>query len=165
MGSQWRVVFFADGGDGAPLHRDWADMVLEDHARTEAVGLQVTGALRDCRGTRHVNGNLVVSREFLEEHPELAVVPAVCQEWDVHHAGLILPAARISSLIYGGWRQFGASVAKVSEISRHSAWWHGCKDGNFVDVVREYLVGWERPWPEIVDLGRASELRSSRFSS
>jgi hypothetical protein len=165
MGFHVETVFFADGGDGAPLHRDWVDILLADHARTVQSGLSVTGALRECRGVRHVNGNQVVERSFLEDHPEFAVVPVACQEWDVHHAATILSAARVSSLIYGGWRQFGATLEQLAGIARHSAWWHGCKDGNFVDLAREYVLGAERPRPELVDLGRAVDLQSSRFSS
>jgi hypothetical protein len=165
MGFHVETVFFVDGGDGAPLHRDWVDILLEDHARTVQAGLSVTGALRDCRGVRHVNGNQVVESSFLEAHPEFTVVPSVCQEWDVHHAGTILPAARVSSVIYGGWHQFGATPEQFVEISRHSAWWHGCKDGNFVDAAREHVFGESHPLPEIVDLGPAAGLQSSRFSS
>jgi hypothetical protein len=165
MGLHVEAVFFADGGDGAPLHRDWVDILLEDHARTVQAGLSVTGALRDCRGVRHINGNQVVERPFLQAHPEFTVVPSVCQEWDVHHAATILPAARVSSLIYGGWNQFEDSPARLAEIARHSAWWHGNKCGNFVDLAREYVLGAERPRPEVVDLGRAVDLQSSRFSS
>jgi len=165
MDPRWRTVFFVDGGDSAPLHRDWVDLLTADHALTVSRGLSVTGALRSCRGILHINGNQVVSRSFLEAHPEFTEVPAVCQEWDVHHAATILPAARVSSVIYGGWRQYGADMLRVGEISAHSAWWHGVKDGVFVDVAREHVLGPERPRPVLVDLGMAIELQSSRFSS
>jgi hypothetical protein len=165
MHQQWQTVFFADGGDGAPLHRDWVDLMERDHARTVRAGLSVTGALRDCRGTRHVNGNQVVERSFLQSHPEFTEVPSACQEWDVYHAAAILPVARVSSVIYGGWHQFGATPSQMSEIARYSAWWHGCKDGNFVDLAREHVFGVGSRRPEIVDLGPAVDLQTSRFSS
>jgi hypothetical protein len=165
MSPRWQTVFFADGGDGVPLHRDWVDVMQEDHAATVRAGLHVTGALRQCRGVMHVNGNQVVERSFLAAHPEFTEIPTICQEWDVHHAAAILPVARVSSLIYGGWHQFGANPRQLAEIALHSAWWHGCKDGDFVDLARACVLGVERRRPELVDLGRASELQSSRFSS
>lgn len=164
MGPQWGTVFFADGGDGAPMHRDWVNVVVADHAETVRRGLHVTGALRDCLGVLHVNGNHVVERSFLAAHPEFLDAPSVSQEWDVHHAATIVPAARVSSLVYGGWHQFGATPAQVEQVARHSAWWHGCKDGNFVDLVSEHVLADGRRLPEIVDLGPASDLRHSRFS-
>lgn len=165
MDARWTTVFFADGGDGAPLHRDWIDAFLEDHDKTVSAGLHVTGALRDCYGTLHVNGNQVVERAFLQAHPEFTEVPEVCQEWDVYHSSTVLPAARVSSLIYGGWHQYGADSRQLGEVARYSAWWHGCKDGNFVDLARDYVLGGDRPRPTLVDLGRAVDLQSSRFSS
>jgi hypothetical protein len=165
MDSRWQTAFFVDGGDSSPLHRDWLDILTEDHARTVAAGLSVTGALRSCRGVRHVNGNQVASRSFLAAHPEFTLVPSACQEWDVHHAATILPAARVSSVIYGGWHQYGVDSRHFDEVSRHSAWWHGCKDGNFVDEARSRVFAAVRPRPEIVDLGPAADLQSSRFSS
>ena len=155
MGPEWSAVMFADGGDGAPLHREWVDIVLEDHAKTIAQGLYVTGALRECRGIKHVNGNVVMSRSFLCDHPEFAEVPARCQEYDVYHVDTILPVARASSLFYCGWRQFGADPRQFAAASEHSAWWHGCKDGDFVDKARAHLFDRERTRPRLVDLGRA----------
>jgi hypothetical protein len=164
MDPRWQSVFFVDGGDGTPLHRDWLDILLEDHGRTVSSGFSVTGALRECRGTRHINGNHVVERSFLAAHLEFTEVPSACQEWDVHHAAAILPAARVSSVIYGGWHQFGATPGQFAEISRYSAWWHGCKDDDFVDAARTHIFGSSHPPPDLVDLGRATELQSSRFS-
>lgn len=155
MAPEWSTVFFADGGDGAPVHRDWADILLEDHGRTEAQGLQVTGALRECRGIKHVNGNVVMSRSYLCEHPEFQEVPSQCQEYDVQYVDTFMPAARVSSLIYCGWHQFGADPFQFAAAGEHSVWWHGCKDGDFVDKARAHLFGLERPRPQLVDLGRA----------
>jgi hypothetical protein len=165
MDPRWKSVFFVDGGDGVPLHRGWVDLLVEDHARTVQSGLSVTGALRHCRGVKHVNGNQVVERLFLEAHPEFVKVPLVCQEWDVHYAPTVVPSARVSSIIYGGWHQHVATPEQFEEIARHSAWWHGCKDGNFVDLARAHVLGGDHRRPDVVDLGRAVDLQSSRFSS
>jgi hypothetical protein len=168
MDPRWSTVFFADGGDGVPLHRDWVDVMWEDHQATVRAGLSVTGALRDFLGRRHVNGNMWVERDLLAAHPELAVVPEVrshpLEGWDVLGAPVFVPAARISSAVYCGWNQTGLRAGQFPEVAGHSAWWHGCKAGDFVDAAREYVLGGERPRPEIVDLGRASELQYSRFS-
>lgn len=154
MGPEWSTVFFADGGDGAPLHRDWVDILLEDHARTVGQGLQVTGGLRMCRGIKHVNGNVVMSRSFLVDHPEFVEVPGRCVEYDVHYVDTFLPAARGSSFIYCSWHQFGADQNQFASASEYAVWWHGCKDGDFVQKAREHLAS-DRPRPRLVDLGRA----------
>jgi hypothetical protein len=159
MSFVWTAIFFADGGDGVPLHREWANIMLLDHLRTLRGGQSVTGSVfRDGSGRWHVNGNVVMGRSFLESHPEVLAMPESREGWDVHHAPTVLPECRASTLVRCGWRQVGARVEQFPQAAEHSAWWHGCKDGNFVDLAREYLSGVDHPYPKILDLGRATEL-------
>jgi hypothetical protein len=165
MGSQWSTIFFVDGGDGVPLHREWVDVFVEDHARTLRAGQSVTGAVfRDGLGRWHANGNVVVERSFLKSHPEVLAMPEGREAWDVHHAPSVLPGCRASSIVCCGWRQVGARAEYFPEASKHSAWWHGCKDGNFVDLARAHVLGEDRPRPEILDFGRAADLAAGASS-
>lgn len=161
--AQWTTVFFVDGGDGAPLHRNWVDLALSDHYKTLRAGLSVTGSvLQDGCGRWHVNGNVLVEKSFLDANPEVLVMPGDRVGWDVHHASSFLPECRASTLVHCDWRQVGARAGKFPEVAAHSAWWHGCKDGNFVDLAREYVLGGARPRPAVLDLGRASDVVGGR---
>jgi hypothetical protein len=168
MSPRWSTIFFVDGGDGVPLHREWVDVAVGDHARTLRAGLSVTGAVfRDGLGRWHVNGNVFMERSFLEGHPEVLVMPE-CRRvttgpvpreaWDVYHAPVVLPECRASSVVCCEWRRVGVRADLFPEAALHSAWWHGFKDGNFVDLARDYVLGADRPRPEVLDLGRATDL-------
>jgi hypothetical protein len=158
MGPQWTTIFFADGGDGVPLHREWVDVFQEDHLKTLRGGQSVTGSVfHDGVGRWHANGNVVMERSFLRDHPEVLVMPEPREAWDVYHAQHILPECRASTLVHCGWRQVGARAEHFPEVSKSSAWWHGCKDGNFVDLARRHVLGEESPRPGVIDLGRATD--------
>lgn len=141
------------------MHRDWIDCLVADHAKTLEAGLSVTGSVfPDGIGRWHVNGNVVMERSFLEACPDVMEMPEEDVAWDVHQAPLILPHARSSTLVACGWRQVGVRLSHFPSVAEHSAWWHGCKDGNFVDMAREFIFQADRPLPQIEDLGKASSL-------
>jgi hypothetical protein len=162
MGPQWSTLFTVDGGDSVPLLRDWIDVLVADHARTVRAGLGVTGWVgKDGLGRWHVNLNLVAERTFLEAHGELLVMPAgehVSEPIDMYHADVFMPACRVSTVVRSDWRYVGARRADLEAVAAQSAWWHGCKDGNLVDLAREYVFGGERTRPVVLDLGRATVL-------
>jgi hypothetical protein len=161
MGPQWTTLFTVDGGDSVPLHRDWVDVLCEDHARTVREGLGVTGWVsRDGLGRWHVNLNLVAERSFLEARGELLEMPAGEYLWetiDGYHAELFMSSCRASTVVRSDWRHVGTRQADIEEIAGQSAWWHGCKDGNFVDLARAHVLGLQRTRPEVLDLGRATD--------
>jgi hypothetical protein len=163
MGPQWTTLFTVDGGDSVPLHRDWVDVLREDHARTVRDGLGVTGWVgMDGLGRWHVNLNLVAERSFLEAHQgELLEMPAgehVCEPVDMYYAGVFLSSCRASTVVRNDWRHVGSCRADIEVLAGQSAWWHGCRDGNVVDLARSHVFGAQRPWPEVLDLGRAIDL-------
>jgi len=162
MDPYWTSIFTLDGGDGVPLHRDWLDVLLEDHARTVAAGLGVTGWVSpDSLGRWHVNLNQVTERSLFDAHPVLLEMPAGDHEWepiDGHRAGLFMPACRASTVILSTWRHVGATQADFAEVARDSAWWHGCKDGDLVGKARAFILGRDHGRPRPRDLGRAVSL-------
>jgi hypothetical protein len=162
MGSQWTAIFTVDGGDSVPLHRDWVDILIEDHSRTVGAGLGITGWVsRDGLGRWHVNLNLVAERSFLEAHAELLAMPGgkyVYETIDTYWAGVFMASGRASTVIRSDWRYSGVSQSVLEALSGQSAWWHGCKDGNLVDLARAHVLGEERARPVIRDLGTASDL-------
>lgn len=159
MHPRYDAIFFVDGGDGVPLHRDWLDVLRADHAETVRQGLQVTGAVfPDAIGRWHVNGNMAVERSFLADHPEVVELADSLEAWDAYYAKTFLAGARASSLVRCDWRRVGAKPEHFPAAAECSAWWHGCKDGNFVDLARAYLCYEERPVPRVLDFGRAADL-------
>ena len=162
MGPQWTSLFTVDGGDSAPLHRDWVDVLREDHARTVRQGLGVTGWVSmDGLGRWHVNLNLVAERSFLEGHPELLEMPAgkdVYEPVDMYRAASFLGTCRASTVVRSDWRYSGARRSDLEAVSGQSAWWHGCRVGNLVDLARGHVLGEERSLPVPLDLGSALDL-------
>jgi hypothetical protein len=162
MDTRWTALFTVDGGDSVPTCREWLDVLLEDHSKTVAEGLGVTGQVGvDGLGRWHVNLNHVTERSFLEAHPEVLEMPSGTHLWepiDMYRASVFLPACRASTVIRSDWRYVGVSPSDFLEVSRSSAWWHGCKDGNLVDLAREHVLGGERPRPSPLDLGRATDV-------
>jgi hypothetical protein len=162
MDPRWTTLFTVDGGDSVPLHRDWVDVLCDDHARTVRDGLGVTGWVsKDGLGRWHVNLNLVAERSFLAAHGALLEMPTgmhVSEPIDMYHDGLFLSACRASTVIRSDWRYVGASQSDLEEVSRQSVWWHGCRDGNVVDLAREHVLCEKTPRPSVLDLGRATVL-------
>ena len=162
MDSRWTSLLTVDGGDGVPLHRKWVDLLVEDHGRTVAAGLQVTGHVRmDGFGKWHVNGNLVLERSFFADHPEVLLMPEPREPWDMYYREVVLPASRGSSALRCDWKLVGLRPERFAEVARESAWWHGYKDGNFVEMAREFIMGGSHPSPVLVDWGRGSGRRAS----
>jgi hypothetical protein len=162
LDSRWTSLFTVDGGDSVPTCREWLDVLLEDHAKTVEAGLGITGQVgMDGIGRWHVNLNQVVERSFFSARPEVVEMPAGAHLWepiDMYRAGVFLPACRASTVIRSDWRYVGAKLSDFSVVSKSSAWWHGCKDGNIVDLAREHIVGYVRTRPAPLDLGRASDV-------
>lgn len=161
MDPRWTTFFSVDGGDSVPLHRDWLDILLADHQGTVDAGLQVTGNVRrDGLGRWHVNGNMVVERSFFAGHPEVAVMPEPREPYDMYYAPAYLSAGRGSSVLRCEWQKWGLRPERIAEVARESAWLHGYKDGNLVEMAREFLES-PHPAPVLVDRGRGSDLAVS----
>ena len=159
---RWTSLFMADGGDSVPLHRNWLDILVEDHQRTVDAGLQITGDVRrDGLGRWHVNANMVVERSFFVDHPEVTVMPEPGEPFDMYYASTYLPASRGSSVLRCEWQKWGLRPGSFAEVAREAAWWHGYKDGHFVELAREFILGGSHPAPVLVDRGRGSDLADS----
>lgn len=162
MDPRWTTLFTVDGGDGVPLYRDWADLLVDDHAQTLRAGLQVTGCvLRDGVGRWHVNGNVVLERTFIHDHPEVLVMPDLTtgEAWDVHHARSFLSVCRGSSAVHCNWRQFGLRPEYFTRVAETAVWWHGMKDGCLVEQAGVFIAS--TPFnrrPALLDYGPAPAL-------
>ena len=166
MDSPWTSVFTVDGGDGVPLYRDWIDLLARDHQKTLDSGLLVTGDIRrDGIGRWHVNGNLIIERSFLADHPEVLVMPETLEAWDTYYSSTYLPVSRGSSAFNCGWRQMGLRPEFFPKVAEKSVWWHGFKDGHFVDLARDFIFnGPAAHCLSVVDRGRASDIMRSAMS-
>jgi hypothetical protein len=162
MDPRWGSLFTVDGGDGVPLCQDWLDLLVEDHARTIRGGQLATGWVgRDGLGKWHANLNMVWDRQFFARHPEVLEMPGgddLYEPVDMYRSGVILSECRASSIVRNDWRFLGSRPEILSRIVEHSAWWHGCRDGDLVDKARAFIFGGQRARPAPLDLGRAVDV-------
>lgn len=166
MDPRWTSIFTVDGGDSAPVCRDWLDVLVEDHGRTLVAGKQVTGWVsRDGFGRWHANLNCVYERSFFAQYPEVREMPAGADTYepiDMYRREAILSACRASSSIFSSWRTMGVGPAHFAKVAEKSAWWHGCKDGDFVEKARGFVSSLPRGYrPAVEDLGPASAMSAA----
>ena len=164
MDPRWTTIFTVDGGDGVPLHREWANLMIKDHLHTLHSNLEVTGRVfKDGLGRWHANGNMVIERSFVQQHPEVLDMPDDRTAWDVWHADKILPHCRSSSAVRCDWKVVGLQPDVFPLAAKNAAWWHGYKDGHFVDMARKFIFSGTaadlgNASPTISDFGRADML-------
>jgi hypothetical protein len=108
-----------------------------------------------------VNGNMLLERNFFTSHPEVLIMPplGVGEAWDVHHATSFLSSCRASSSVHCNWREVGVRPEFFAGVAESAVWWHGVKDGNFVDEAGHFVdrtpVGSR---PMLIDFGPALDL-------
>lgn len=157
LGPEWTTLFTVDGGDGVPTRRDWADVVMADHARTLAAGGRVTGMVREGTwGRWHVNGNMVAERSFLADRLAQLRIPEDEDGWDGFNADVFLAEARDSSVVQCDWQLVGATADLFARVALESAWWHGSKDKYLVALAREHVARHPGAGIRVVDRGMAA---------
>ena len=143
-----QAIFIFDGNDGVPLHRNWLDLLIAEHALTVAAGKQVTGALIEGEDPRrsHINANMVMELPFWNAHPELLRMPPPparkqrhLTPHDVHHGRTIMAHASVSTTICSEWNQTGITREILDGRAAHSIWLHGYKDDSLRTMVRQRL--------------------------
>lgn len=174
MHPRWSTIFFVDGGNGVPLHRDWIGLVLADHERTLEAGRLVTGSVfRDPSGRSRLSANLVVEWHLFQFAPYILTEVEPEETWGSYYESLIAPHTRASSLVRYDQGLVAPTPEMFARAAETSAWWHGCRSGNFVDLAREHLLAAGEypgavgggpaprcpgPAPTILDLGPATDL-------
>lgn len=138
---RYDTIFVFDGGDGVPLHREWIDLLMTEHARTLAEEKLITGTLGiDNTNRFHINGNLILETEIWQKLTELHDCPDH-DAWDCYHSQSFYPHASLSTIVRNDWRYQSEPTRDVlSAFSRESVWWHGCKSKLLHDVVRSHLL-------------------------
>jgi len=167
------AIMTLDGGDGVPLHRDWIDVVMGEHAETVSRGKSITGSpywLGGC--PLHVNPNAVFQFSVLEKTSFLTDVPrhdgTLLTHFDIYHRREMLANASLSTIVHTDWRGGGNKISKGLMVERagRSAWLHGYKDEDLFWVAREHLGDDpERPNLGRYDLGELYFQESLRRSS
>lgn len=84
MGQDLGDTYFLAEPDGFPTAPDFMERIEAEHTRMNA---KVSGSMVDWLQPHHLNGNVVINREFIIENPVLA--RPVIEAWDVHHAELL----------------------------------------------------------------------------
>ena len=147
-------IFTLDGGDGVPLHDDWIDRVIDEHADTLRRGKLITGTpyfLGTC--PLHVNPNAVFHLDvftrtrLLEEAPRYSDPKWSSFAFDVYHRAEMLEHANLSSVVRTDWHGGGLRASRdlLRERSRCSLWLHGYKDQDLYWIARDHLA--DRPAP------------------
>ena len=136
-----RSIFTLDGGDGVPLHQNWIDLTLEEHARTRSLGLFVSATPGiDTINRDHVQGNMVLDLAAWDKVPSLHFCPAD-DGWDCFHTPVLTPHTSLSSLVKNDWRSTVFDSSLFGSHARQHIWWHGHKCPEFCARAREYLLG------------------------
>jgi hypothetical protein len=161
---QYAAIFFGEP-DCVPLARDWISQIHNEWHECDwnwplgnnqlALGHWMTGDDSDC-GVPHINGNMLLSPEFLNADPAFRVTSLGA--WDVTHSKAILAHGRPSKKIFSSyalgrdpknpWRGCGDLF---KERQMHGAnpiagevlkpiYLHGCKDMRALECVREKLL-------------------------
>ena len=144
-----QAIFIFDGNDCVPLHRNWLDLLIEEHAKTVTMGKQVTGAVIDGgHHLAHINANMVMELPFWNVHPELFRMPPSPTGkrshrrqlgHDRYHGRTILPHASASTVICSEWNQTGITREILDGKAAHSIWLHGYKDAGLHTMARQRL--------------------------
>jgi len=150
------TIFVFDGGDGVPLHRNWIELLLAEHARTIAQGKLITGTLGIDNTKRfHINGNMVMETAIWQELPEIHDCPDH-DSWDCYHYQDFLPHASLSTIVRNDWRyRTEPTRDHLANLAKSSVWWHGCKSEALCDVARAYLLETREPTPPILKRWRS----------
>jgi hypothetical protein len=147
-------IFTFDGADGVPLHNNWLDLMIAEHARTRSRGKRVSGFLNlDLPAYPHVNANMVLDFSVWDDNPSLRDTPlgasadaqaasldSLRHNWDIYHARVFLSCARASTVVSNQWNQRGFTKKIMSDLARRSVWLHGYKDDYLHEVAGEVLL-------------------------
>ena len=149
-------VLAIDGNDAVPLHLNWIDLMLAEHARTLALGKLITGSpywLGGC--PLHVNPNAVFEMRVWAEASSLQAPPVydgtLMTHFDIYHRRAMLTNASLSTVVHTDWQGAGNSltVELLRQRAASSLWLHGYKEKSFHSVARRYLFGGDTVSPEL----------------
>lgn len=136
----YHSVFFCEA-DGAPLRRDWIDLLKRRHAETLAAGKRITGHIvpenKHC--CRLVDGTLLMHISCWADHPSLHT----CRRdvaWDVFHAQTLLSEAIDNRAIVGKYGMRRMTRDLFEHLGKSSAWVSGIKDGSAMALARELVA-------------------------
>ena len=140
------AVLALDGGDCVPLHRDWIDLMLQEHRRTLSEDKLITGSpywLGGC--PLHVNPNAIFQVSVWDKEPSLQTPPVydgtILTHFDIFHRRAMLTNASLSSVVHTDWQGAGNRISRslMAERARSSVWLHGYKDAELHDTARRHL--------------------------
>jgi hypothetical protein len=136
-----RSIFTIDGGDGIPLHNNWLDLLLAEHAATSASGKRISGVPGvDNLQRDHLSGNMILDLSVWADYPRIHACPPN-DGWDCYHAPVFIGEASLSSVVRNDWRCCRSlSADLLEEYARSSVWWHGYKGDDLRKVARHYLL-------------------------
>jgi hypothetical protein len=140
-------IFTFDGNDGVPLHRNWIELLLNEHKLTRRKNKRVTGVLTvDNIDQPHINGNMILDLLLPTEMTVLLEQPTDDMltkgaMWDVVNGKVFMEHSHPSSIIRNDWNQKGVTLKQMDEIAARSVWLHGYKDPGLRSMARERLLG------------------------
>lgn len=143
--------------DSVPVARDFLPRIAAEWKATLAARKHLLGFVvgyDDKRGVDHMNGNCIISRDFIHNHPAFAGA-VTNAAWDMQHRKAMLQHGVASRLIFSDYasgstdcsRLFGSfSLPRVHPLFGESplrpAWVHGWKQWKVTQqCVRDRLIG------------------------
>jgi hypothetical protein len=133
-------IFTFDGGDSVPLHNNWLDLLIAEHAKTVSEGKLVTGwPGLDSSRRLHISGSMVLELDIWDRLPVLHSTPAD-DGWDCYHSRTLEPSTSLSSFLRNDWRKKNPTFSMFEEYAKTSIWWHGYKEPAFQTMAGDYLI-------------------------
>jgi hypothetical protein len=123
--------------DGAPLRRDWLDILLAEHARTLETGRRVTGAI-STTARPHINGSLIAHLSLWSDRPSLHRTPPA-HAWDLFHAQVLLSEARPSPWMRNTYGACAWSPTNLATLAKDTAWLANQKDDTALEWAEREL--------------------------
>jgi hypothetical protein len=142
------AIMTLDGGDGVPLHLNWLDLVINEHAFTLASSKLITGSpywLGGC--PLHLNPNSVFEFSVLDKTTFITDIPrfngSLLSHFDIYHRRDMVANASLSTIVHTDWRGAGNKISMelMRERAGRSIWLHGYKDKCLYWTARQYLFG------------------------
>lgn len=150
------AALMLDGNDGVPLHLNWIDLMLAEHARTLSIGKLITGTpywLGGC--PLLVNPNAVFQVSVLDVEPSLLNPPVydgtILTHFDIYHRQAMLRQSSLSTVVRTDWRGNGKLISGelLKERASESIWLHGFKDDSLYWTTKKYLYSKDAVQPTL----------------
>ncbi len=129
--------------DGAPLRRDWIDVLKYEHDWTMRDHLSVTGPWVE-HPVPHLNGSMIVHFSTWFDCPSIRETPEG-HAWDLMHAHALWARGRATGALKNIYGAANWSDYALTGMARETAWLTSTKDDSAIAWVERTLVAARAP--------------------